>query len=110
MISGILPERNTGFQPAGSGKRLFPRACSFSLSVALSPQGRKNILIVDRFACISAIQVIKSVCTSNHSSTERRLTMAVLKINFLSKTLSMQTNVTICLPSFSFADLMKGRE
>ena len=36
--------------------------------------------------------------------------MAVIKMNFLSQTLSMQTNVTICLPSFSFADLMKGRE
>ncbi|MBR6424513.1 MAG: hypothetical protein IKS29_00990 [Oscillospiraceae bacterium] len=36
--------------------------------------------------------------------------MAVIKMNFLSQTLSMQTNVTICLPSFSFADLMQGRE
>jgi putative tributyrin esterase len=36
--------------------------------------------------------------------------MAVIKMNFLSQTLGMQTNVTICLPSFSFADIMKGRE
>ncbi len=34
--------------------------------------------------------------------------MAVVKMNFLSKSLGMQTNVTICLPSFSFADLMQG--
>lgn len=33
----------------------------------------------------------------------------VLKINFLSKYLGMQTNVTLCLPSFSFADVMDGR-
>lgn len=33
----------------------------------------------------------------------------VLKLNFLSKYLGMQTNVTICLPSFSFADVMDGR-
>ncbi len=36
--------------------------------------------------------------------------MAVIKMNFLSKCLSMQTNVTICLPSYSFADIMQGRE
>ena len=36
--------------------------------------------------------------------------MAVIKMNFLSKALGMQTNVTICLPSFSFADIMQGRE
>ena len=36
--------------------------------------------------------------------------MAVIKMNFLSQALSMQTNVTICLPSFSFADLMQGRD
>lgn len=36
--------------------------------------------------------------------------MAVLKMNFLSQALGMQTNVTICLPSFSFADIMSGRE
>lgn len=36
--------------------------------------------------------------------------MAVIKMNFLSKTLGMQTNVTICLPSFSFADIMSGRK
>lgn len=35
--------------------------------------------------------------------------MAVIKMNFLSKFLGMQTNVTICLPSFSFADVMNGR-
>lgn len=34
--------------------------------------------------------------------------MAVLKMNFLSKYLGMQTNITVCLPSFSFRDLMKG--
>lgn len=31
-------------------------------------------------------------------------------MNFLSKALGMQTNVTICLPSFSFADIMQGRK
>ncbi len=36
--------------------------------------------------------------------------MAVIKFNFLSKYLGMQTNVTICLPSFSFDDVMNGRE
>ena len=36
--------------------------------------------------------------------------MAVIKMNFLSQALGMQTNVTICLPSFSFADIMNGRE
>ncbi len=36
--------------------------------------------------------------------------MAVVKFNFLSKELGMQTNVTIILPSFSFADIMKGRK
>jgi len=32
--------------------------------------------------------------------------MAVIKMNFLSKYLGMQTNLTICLPSFSFRDLI----
>ncbi len=36
--------------------------------------------------------------------------MAVIKMNFLSQCLGMQTNVTICLPSFSFADIMSGRK
>ena len=36
--------------------------------------------------------------------------MAVIKMNFLSQALGMQTNVTICLPSASFADRMSGRE
>jgi len=36
--------------------------------------------------------------------------MAVIKMNFLSKALGMQTNVTICLPSYSFADRMRGCE
>ena len=36
--------------------------------------------------------------------------MAVIKMNFLSKALRMQTNVTICLPSFSFADMMNRGE
>ena len=36
--------------------------------------------------------------------------MAVIKMNFLSQALGMQTNVTICLPSFSFADIMAGRK
>lgn len=36
--------------------------------------------------------------------------MAVIKMNFLSKELGMQTNVTICLPSYSFADRMQGKE
>lgn len=35
--------------------------------------------------------------------------MAVIKMNFLSKFLGMQTNVTVCLPSFSFRDLMEGK-
>ncbi len=36
--------------------------------------------------------------------------MAVIKMNFLSQALGMQANVTICLPSFSFADIMNGRQ
>ena len=36
--------------------------------------------------------------------------MAVIKMNFLSQALGMQTNVTICLPTFSFADIMNGRK
>jgi len=36
--------------------------------------------------------------------------MAVIKMNFLSKALGMQTNVTICLPSYSFADVMQNRD
>ncbi len=36
--------------------------------------------------------------------------MAVIKMNFLSQALGMQTNVTICLPSYSFKDRMDGRE
>ncbi|MBR0087806.1 MAG: hypothetical protein IJL98_08740 [Lachnospiraceae bacterium] len=36
--------------------------------------------------------------------------MAVVKMNFLSQALGMQTNVTICVPSFSFADIMNGRQ
>lgn len=35
--------------------------------------------------------------------------MALIKMNFLSKMLGMQTNVTIALPTFSFADIMNGR-
>lgn len=34
----------------------------------------------------------------------------VVKFNFLSKYLGMQTNVTMCLPSFSFADVMSDRK
>ena len=34
--------------------------------------------------------------------------MALIKMNFLSKMLGMQTNVTICLPTFSFADIMNN--
>lgn len=36
--------------------------------------------------------------------------MAVIKMNFLSKELGMQTNVSVCLPSFSFADMYNGRK
>ena len=36
--------------------------------------------------------------------------MAVIRMNFLSQAIGMQTNVTICLPTFSFADTMKGRK
>lgn len=36
--------------------------------------------------------------------------MAVIKMNFLSKALNMQTNVTICLPSYSFADRVAGND
>ena len=36
--------------------------------------------------------------------------MAVIKMNFLSQCLGMQANVTVCLPSFSFADIMSGRK
>ncbi len=35
--------------------------------------------------------------------------MAVIKMNFLSRTLDMQTNVTLCLPSYSFADRTAGK-
>ena len=35
--------------------------------------------------------------------------MALIKMNFLSKMLGMQTNVTIALPTFSFADIMNNR-
>ena len=34
----------------------------------------------------------------------------VVRVNFLSKYLGMQTNVTMCLPSFSFADVMSDRK
>ncbi len=34
--------------------------------------------------------------------------MGVIRFNFLSQYLGFQTNVTICLPTFSFADVMKG--
>lgn len=36
--------------------------------------------------------------------------MAVIKMNFLSQALGMQTNVTICLPSSSFADQMARKD
>ena len=36
--------------------------------------------------------------------------MGVLQMNFLSRTLGLQTNVTICLPSFSGKDRQDGRE
>lgn len=35
--------------------------------------------------------------------------MAVVKMNFLSKMLGFQTNITVCLPSFNFADAYNGR-
>ncbi len=34
--------------------------------------------------------------------------MAVIKMNFLSQALGMQTNVTICLPTYSFSDTLGG--
>lgn len=34
----------------------------------------------------------------------------VIKMNFLSKHLGMQTNITVCLPTFSFADVMEKRD
>ena len=36
--------------------------------------------------------------------------MAVVKMNFLSKMLGMQTNVTIVLPTFRFSDIMEGEK
>lgn len=36
--------------------------------------------------------------------------MGVIRFNFLSQELGMQTNVSICLPSFSFADMYGGRK
>lgn len=36
--------------------------------------------------------------------------MAVIKMNFLSEALGMQTNLTVCLPSYSFADSMAGNK
>lgn len=41
---------------------------------------------------------------------EGGLLMAVVRMNFLSKMLGMQTNVTIVLPTFSFGDIMSGRK
>ena len=35
--------------------------------------------------------------------------MAVLKMNFLSKYLGMQTNITVCLPSFAFRDAFNNK-
>lgn len=35
--------------------------------------------------------------------------MAVIKMNFLSKSLGMQTNVTICIPSMSFKDIQEDK-
>ena len=35
--------------------------------------------------------------------------MTVLKMNFLSKYLGMQTDITVCLPSYSFRDRMSDR-
>jgi len=35
--------------------------------------------------------------------------MAVLKMNFLSRNLGMQTNITVCLPSLSFRDVMNKK-
>ena len=29
-------------------------------------------------------------------------------MNFLSKALGMQANITVCIPTFSFADIMNG--
>lgn len=34
--------------------------------------------------------------------------MAVVKMNFLSQALGMQTNVTICIPTYSFSDVISG--
>lgn len=36
--------------------------------------------------------------------------MAIIKMNFLSQALGMQTNVSICLPTYSFADIVSGRK
>lgn len=36
--------------------------------------------------------------------------MAVIHMNYLSKALGMQTNVTVCLPTYSFADSLEGKE
>ncbi len=36
--------------------------------------------------------------------------MAIIRMNFLSRALGLQTNVTICLPSFSGRDRQEGRE
>ncbi len=35
--------------------------------------------------------------------------MGVIKFNFLSKELGMQTNISVCIPTFSFADMYNGR-
>ncbi len=34
--------------------------------------------------------------------------MAVLRMNFLSAELGMQTNITVCIPSFAFSDMAQG--
>ena len=36
--------------------------------------------------------------------------MALIKMNFLSQVLGMQTNITVALPSFSFADIVQGAQ
>lgn len=36
--------------------------------------------------------------------------MGVIKFNFLSKELGMQTNITVCVPSLSFDDMYRNRE
>jgi len=79
--------------------------CGFSLGVftrLFLPRGYRS-LTSSAYELPLYLQPFKNVLHTDDN-------MAVIKMNFLSKELGMQTNVTICLPSYSFADRMQGKE